>query len=117
MKKGIAFMWSILIAVLFSVFFLFLVAFLIYKLHIPEAVAGICVTSTYVVAAFLAGFFLAKWVKVQKFLWGILAGGCYFLIIYVLSLVLGEGTPILTQSGITAAILCLAGGMLGGMLG
>ena len=76
--------------------------------------AGIIVI--YVLSTFVGGFILGKLKRVKKFLWGLIMGVLYFVLLFLISFVVyrsfdGNGTNVMTT-----LLLCAGGGMLGGML-
>ena len=93
-----------------------LLAFLLYKVGLTEKIVSIVIIVIYVAATFFAGFMAGKRLKNRKFLWGLLMGGAYFLVLLGISMVLGEPAGQLGDSAVTTMVLCTAGGMLGGML-
>lgn len=93
-----------------------LLAFLLYKVGLTEKIVSIVIIAIYVAATFFAGFMAGKKLKNRKFLWGLLMGSAYFLVLAGISLVLGKPAGQLGDSVATTLVLCAAGGMLGGML-
>lgn len=93
-----------------------LLAFLLYKVGLTESIVAIVIIAIYVAATFFAGFVAGKKLKSRKFLWGLLMGSAYFIVLAAISLVLGEPAGQLGDSVVTTLVLCAAGGMLGGML-
>ena len=74
------------------------------------------IVAIYVLSTFAAGFIMGKLKKSKKFIWGLLMGGIYFLLLFGISFGVyrsfeGNGTSVLTTF-----LLCTGGGMLGGML-
>lgn len=65
---------------------------------------------------FIAGFIAGKYYKVKKFLWGLILGSVYFLILVLVSLIGGVSDAVIGSGMITTYLLCAGGGMLGGML-
>lgn len=95
---------------------LFVLTFLLYKFDWDEqkVTAGIIVI--YVLSTFVGGFILGKLKRVRKFLWGLIMGVLYFVLLFLISFGVyrsfdGNGTNL-----ITTLLLCAGGGMLGGML-
>lgn len=89
---------------------------LLYKAGLSEekVTAGILVI--YVISTFAGGFAAGKMAGVRKFLWGILTGGMYFVLLVLISLGIYHS---LEGSGIHLLItfcMCTGGGMLGGMV-
>lgn len=107
---------SLLFSYILTAAFLLLLAFLLYKLGLTEKVVSIAIIVIYVIATFFAGFVTGKKMQSRKFLWGLLMGGLYFLVLLVVSLLVNGNVGELGNSFFTTMILCAAGGMLGGML-
>ncbi|MDE6924237.1 MAG: TIGR04086 family membrane protein [Acetatifactor sp.] len=95
--------------------FLALLAFLLYKVGLTESIVSIVIIAIYVAATFFAGFVAGKRLGNRKFLWGLLMGSAYFLVLLGISMVMGEPAGQLGDSVVTTLVLCAAGGMLGGM--
>ena len=93
-----------------------LLAFLLYKVGLTESIVSIVIIVIYVAATFFAGFVAGKKLKSRKFLWGLLMGSAYFIVLAAISMVMGKPAGQLGDSVITTLVLCAAGGMLGGML-
>ncbi len=108
---------SLIFAYILTGILLLGVAVLIFKAGISESVAAICMVIVYVVATLFAGFSLAKKIEKQQFLWGLLVGFLYFVVLLIISLSLNQGLDGINSNFVTTLALCTAGGMLGGMLG
>lgn len=93
-----------------------LLAFLVYQFHLTENITNLCIIAIYVVVTFIGAFVVGKQVKEQKFIWGFLLGLLYILIISVVAIALGSVFSVTSGANITTAILCIGGGLLGGML-
>lgn len=90
---------------------LILMAFLMEKFQLNGTFVEVGVTVIYVVSG-IAG----KKMKRKKFLWGLLLGSLYFLILFAVSAALAGGLPKdLVHMGTTLGI-CMAAGTLGGMM-
>ena len=95
---------------------LLLLAFLYYKFRFSEDIVSGGVVVTYMAAGFLGGFLAGKKMKHKKFLWGLLMGVAYYVVVLVLSLIINRGIEDCSGSMLTTLVLCAGGGMLGGML-
>lgn len=95
---------------------LLLLTFLLYQFKLDEqtVVAGIVVI--YVVSTFIGGLILGKLTKKRKFLWGSILGGLYFLLLFLISYGIYREFNTNGLNAITTALLCVGGGMLGGMI-
>ena len=91
-------------------------AFLLYRAGLGERTVAAAVIGIYVVATAFGGFTAGKRMGSRKFLWGLLTGGAYFLVLAAVSFVAGKGDVQLGGSFFTTLALCAGGGMLGGML-
>lgn len=107
---------SLLFSYIFTVLMLGVVAFLLYKLGLGEKTVSFAIIVIYVAATFFGGFLTGKKMGNRRFLWGLLLGGAYFVILTVVSLAVGKGSIQLGNSFFTTLVLCAGGGMLGGML-
>lgn len=93
-----------------------IVALLLYKMQIPLQVVSALVIVLYILATGVAGFLAGKKMQVHRFMWGLMMGCIYYLLLLVISFIYhGEGT-VVAQSFLTTFLLCAGGGMLGGML-
>jgi len=98
---------------LITIFFLVVVAFLMFKAGLGEDTVSKIMIVGYVFAPAVGGFLLGKKRKVSRFLWGLCVGIVYFLV-YALIAVCTKDVPI-TDILWVAVPVCL-GGMAGGML-
>lgn len=108
---------SLLFAYILTGVLLALLSFLLYKLGFGEKVVAIAIIVIYVAATFFAGFLAGKRMKSRRFLWGLLEGAAYFLVLAAISFLAGERDAVVGSSFFTTLALCTGGGMLGGMLG
>ena len=90
-------------------------AFLLYKMRISERAVSVCMIIIYVGSTFTAGFLNGKKMKTKKFLWGLIGGVLYFLLLVILSWIWG-GSAIISKDFWLTLILCALAGMLGGMI-
>lgn len=107
---------SLLFSYILTAALLALLAFLLYKLGLDEKIVSIAISAIYVVGTFFGGFVMGKKMGSRKFLWGLLMGTVYFLVLAVVSLCAGKGNIQMGSSFFTTLALCAGGGMLGGMV-
>lgn len=107
---------SLLFSYILTAALLALLAFALYKLGLSEKTVSIAITVIYVVGTFFGGFVMGKKMGSRKFLWGLLMGTVYFLVLAVVSLCAGKGNIQMGTSFFTTLALCAGGGMLGGMV-
>ncbi len=93
-----------------------ILALLLYKLQLPLQVVSVVVIILYILATGVAGFLAGRKMQVHRFMWGLMMGCAYYLLLLIVSYIYhGEGT-VVAQSFLTTFFLCAGGGMLGGML-
>lgn len=120
-KNGISVMGvALLIMYLISGLLLLLLAALLYRFELSEATVKVGIVVIYIITGFVGGFFIGKQMQDKKYLWGLLTGGIYFLLLFVLSLFLkngmGEETTFEAVRIITTMVLCGVSSMAGGMV-
>lgn len=107
----------LLLAYLVTAILLLLLALFLYRFQLGETVVSISIILIYIVTCFLSGLLMGKKMGTRKFLWGLLAGSLYFLILLLISLVVNHGVSGIASHFFTVLLLCGGSGMLGGMLG
>lgn len=124
MEKGIAeknlpimfLLKSLLFSYILTAILLLLLTFVLYKVGLSEGVVSIAIIAIYVIATFFAGFIMGKKMQNRKFLWGLLVGCAYFVVLLIVSMLVNQSAGELGNSVATTFCLCAGGGMLGGML-
>ncbi|MGN0413183.1 MAG: TIGR04086 family membrane protein [Lachnospiraceae bacterium] len=106
----------LLIAYLVTGLLLLLLAFLAYKANLSEQGTRIGILIIYVLSSFVAGFITGKKSRKRKFLFGAMMGICYFVVLLLLSLGIHDKVAPGAFAKWSAGLLCMGGGMLGGML-
>ena len=112
-------MWvlkSLLASYIVTGLLLLALTFLVYRFKMDEQTVVAGIVSIYVLSTFVGGFILGKLVEVRKFLWGILLGGIYFSLLFLISYGVYREFSTNGLNVFTTAILCIGGGMLGGMI-
>ena len=95
---------------------LMLLALVILQLNVSEGTVAAGVMVIYLLSCFLGGFLLGKGVGKNKFLWGVILGAVYFVLLMILSVAAGSGSFGGAGRIFSTFLLCCAGGMAGGML-
>jgi len=103
-------------AYILTAILLLIVALLLYKFNLSPSVISIGMIITYVLTCFFAGNLAGRQMKQKRFAWGLLMGLAYFVVLLVMSLVVNPNGSGVSESLISTLILCVGGGMLGGML-
>lgn len=96
---------------------LLLLTVLLSKMQLSEGAVSIGIVAIYVISGFLGGLLAGKRMKSRKFLWGMVMGACYFLILAIGSIVFHKGLDMEMTRFATTLVLCIASGMVGGMVG
>ena len=95
---------------------LLVLAMLLYKFQLSENAVSIGIMVIYVISGLLGGLIAGKRMKTRRFLWGILMGAIYFLVLLAGSFLLNQGLTSDLLHVVTTLIMCMAAGMIGGML-
>lgn len=104
------------LAGLVSIALLLVMAFIMLKLQPDMGTTQAGTYLTYAASCFAGGMYCGKKAEKRKFIWGLLVGVVYFLILFLISC-MGETAGALDfTKGALAFVLCAAGGMFGGML-
>ncbi|MBE5872566.1 MAG: TIGR04086 family membrane protein [Lachnospiraceae bacterium] len=95
---------------------LLILSLLLYRYHISERIVNIGITLTYCLSTFLTGFLAGKSRKKRKFLWGLVLGAAYFVILCLISFTVKGSVKLICGDFLSTFILCMGSGMLGGMI-
>ncbi len=107
---------SLLGAYAMTMIALFVLAFCLYRFRLGEEVVAMTIIGIYILITFVSGYIIGRKTGSRKFLWGMLSGLSYFLVLLLISAIVNHGFPEMGNHGITTFILCVASGTLGGML-
>lgn len=114
-RKVIGFMRVILAAYLVTGVLLLILAFVLYKWQVSEALMTVGTLVIYILSCFVAGLLLGKSGRSRSFAWGLLAGVVYYLILLGISIAMPDNE---SASGFTIfinAAICAVSGMTGAM--
>lgn len=107
---------SLLLMFILSGLLLLLLAVLLYKAELSESAVRIGIIVIYILSGAAGGFFAGKIRKEKKFLWGLIAGVLYFLILFLISAAVKGSFDMEFTKLVTTFVLCAAAGMVGGMV-
>ena len=93
-----------------------MLAFLLLILQISENTVEIGILVIYVLACLMAGVIVGKRTKSRKFLWGMVSGSMYFLILFMISLAAKQSMENIGSDLVTTLFICAGSGTLGGMI-
>lgn len=106
----------LLISFIMTAVVLLIIALFLYKIGISEKLVSGGIIITYVAATFLGGYLSGKKMKTKRYLWGLAMGFAYYVIFIIFSLIINRGDMEVSRTIWTTLVLCMGGGMLGGML-
>ena len=95
---------------------LLVLTLLLYKMGLSEQNVNAGIILTYVISTFSGGFVAGKLIKRRKFLWGLLLGVLYFVLLLVISIGVYHSLDGEMVNLLSTFALCAGGGMLGGMV-
>ena len=93
-----------------------LLALFVFRFGLSEKAVSLVIIGIYIGVTFLAGFITGKKLKTRKFMWGLIVGSLYFLVLIVLSLAVNHSFKDVATNFFSVLIMCAGSGMLGGML-
>lgn len=103
-------------AYILTAIILLMFALLLYKFNLSQSTIRIGMIITYMFTCFFAGNLAGRQMKQKRFAWGLIMGLAYFVVLLVMSLAINPNASGVSDSLISTLILCVGGGMLGGML-
>jgi len=115
-SKALAILKDLLISYIITGILLLLLSFLMLKLDLSNGILSGGIILTYILSCFIGGFLLGKSAEQKRFLWGLLMGGLYFLIVLFVSILGNTLAGIEAGRVATVLVICLFSGMLGGMV-
>lgn len=107
---------TLLCAYIVTGIMLLILTLLLYKAGLSEENVNAGIILTYVISTFAGGFVMGKLTGTKKFLWGLLLGVLYFLLLLLISLGVYHTLQAEITNLLTTFLLCAGGGMLGGMV-
>lgn len=118
-KMGEKLMWvlkCLLASYIVTGLLLLLLTFFVYKAEPDEQLVTGGIVAIYVISTFIGGLIIGKLTKVRKFVWGMLIGAIYFVMLFAISYGVYREFNTNGLNVLTTMILCVGGGTLGGML-
>ncbi|HIS56426.1 MAG: TIGR04086 family membrane protein [Lachnospiraceae bacterium] len=112
----LAFLKSLFFTYILTGILLFVLAFLFYKMKMPQSQLRIGIYAIYIISCLTGGFIIGKTMQHRKFLWGMAFGILYFLILMLLSFIIQKEIVQGIASSILIMAICAVCGMVGGMI-
>ena len=119
MQKNIKVIWwikSLLASYIVTGILLLVLTFFMYKFELNEKIVSAAIVGIYVVSTLIGGMIIGKLTKSKRYLWGMVLGIIYFVLLLLITLGVYRTLNEDSVSIVTSLILCAGGGMTGGMI-
>lgn len=119
MQKSIKVIWwikSLLASYIVTGILLLVLTFFMYKFELNEKIVSAAIVGIYVVSTLIGGMIIGKLTKSKRYLWGMVLGIIYFVLLLLITLGVYRTLNGDSVSIVTSLILCAGGGMTGGMI-
>lgn len=119
MQKNIKVIWwikSLLASYIVTGILLLVLTFFMYKFELNEKIVSAAIVGIYVVSTLIGGVIIGKLTKSKRYLWGMVLGIIYFVLLLFITLGVYRTLNGDSVSIVTSLILCAGGGMTGGMI-
>ena len=119
MQKNIKVIWwikSLLASYIVTGILLLVLTFFMYKFELNEKIVSAAIVGLYVVSTLIGGMIIGKLTKSKRYLWGMVLGIIYFVLLLLITLGVYRTLNGDSVSIVTSLILCAGGGMTGGMI-
>lgn len=107
---------SLFISYLLSFLLLFALTFLSYRLRLAENQISLTIYAVYLISCLAGGYLAGKSIQQRRFLWGMLSGILYFVVLFIVSWLTAKDSLGNFNQIMTIMAMCTATGTLGGML-
>ena len=115
-QRGTDILKALLCAYVVTGILLLVLTLLLYKAGLSEENVNAGIILIYVISTFSGGFVIGTLTGTRKFLWGLLLGVIYFVLLLLISLGIYHSLQADVMNLVTMFLLCAGGGMLGGMI-
>ena len=119
MQKNIKVIWwikSLLASYIVTGILLLVLTFFMYKFELNEKIVSAAIVGIYVVSTLIGGMIIGKLTKSKRYLWGMVLGILYFVLLLLITLGVYRTLNGDSVSIVTSLILCAGGGMTDGMI-
>lgn len=107
---------SVVVAYIITAIVLLILSFIMYKVKMSLNVANGGILFTYIISCFLGGFLFSGALESKRYLGGGLLGVVYFFVTYCISAAWNQSLTAQMPGMLTAFLVCVFAGMLGGMI-
>lgn len=115
-KKWTAVVKALIVAYSITILLLLMLAGIMLKAGLTEEKMAVCIIGVYIISCFLGGFVAGKITGQKKFIWGLILGAAYFVVLSILSLIMNQEIQGEIGNFFTTMVLCIGSSMLGGMI-
>lgn len=115
-SKAVVILKILLITYIITGLLLLLLSFLMLKLDLSNQVLSGGIILTYILSSLVGGFLLGKTADEKRFLWGLVMGAVYFVVLLLISVLGNTMAGLETGRMLSALMICIFSGMLGGMI-
>jgi putative membrane protein (TIGR04086 family) len=114
--KLLAVLKGLLFSYIITAFILLLLSFLMLSLELPSMAISAGVITAYIASNFIGGLIVGKKAEQKKFIWGLILGVFYFVLLLLVSMIMNKAEPVPMGNLFTAFLICSLSGMAGGMI-
>lgn len=114
--KAITMLKVLFLTYVFTGLLLLLLSLGLYKLEMTETQVEVATHIVHGLSGLFCGFLAGRAMEKRKFLWGGLAGILYFGILFAVSWLMQQGIETSRPMVALDGLICLCGGILGGMV-
>lgn len=119
-KPAIVLTSALLLMYVVSGILLVILAMLLLNMEMSETSVKIGIIVTYIISGFTGGFFIGKQMLDKKYLWAMMGGALYFVLLILISILvkkgMGEAIQVEPVRMLITMLLCAVSAMAGGML-
>ena len=115
-NKPLVIISTLLIMYVITGLALLALALLLFKMQLSENIVSISIMVIYIISCLIGGLVAGRRLKVRRFLWGVAVGAVYFAVLLIGSLLMNRGVSSDAVHVVTTLIMCMAAGMIGGMI-
>ena len=107
---------SLILAFLLTILMLAGLTFLLYRFRLNESQTMTGIYLIYLFSCLAGGFLSGKALKTRRFLWGVMTGALYFVILFLISALQENGIQTDLSHIWMRLGICAVSGMVGGMI-
>lgn len=115
-NKPLVIISTLLIMYVITGLALLALALLLFKMQLSENIVSISIMVIYIISCLIGGLVAGRRLKVRRFLWGVAVGAVYFAVLLIGSLLMNRDISSDAVHVVTTLIMCMAAGMIGGMI-